>query len=128
MPVQGSDAALNSYYQTIVGPGSSADLGLLHVAGMTRLTWHVVLGPAVGILPPLCAPLIGYRTTPGNTGDLAFTQPPVPLLPALPPALTAGGYALFNLNTVATEVMAIRITNNDPAATIGVTVILSASA
>ena len=128
MPVQGSDAALNSFYQVVIGPGASSDLGLLHVAGMTRLTWHVILGPAVGILPPACAPLIGYRTNPNFIGDPAFTQAPTALLPALPPALTAGGYALFNLNTVATEVMAMRITNNDPAGTIGVTVVLSASA
>ena len=128
MPVQGSDAALNSFYQVVIGPGLSSDLGLLHVSGMTRLTWHVILGPAVGLLPPTCEPLIGYRTNTGLTGDFAFNQPPTALLPALPPAITAGGYALFNLNTVATEVMAMRITNNDPAGTIGVTVVLSASA
>jgi hypothetical protein len=129
MPVQGSDAALNSYYESSIESGASLDFGLLHVAGMTRLTYHVLSLTDPGVLPPLCVPLVGYRTRPTNTGDQAFSEPAGQGLKiVLPPAMTANGVALFTVNTVAAEVMAIRIYNTDPASAVGVTVILSASA
>jgi hypothetical protein len=46
----------------------------------------------------------------------------------LPPALVAGGLAMFNANTVAAEVMGCRIFNVDPAASITATIVFSASA
>jgi hypothetical protein len=129
MPVQGSDAALNQYYESSIGAGATLDFGLLHIAGMTRLTWHVLSTTNPGVLPPVCMPLVGYRTRPVNTGDQAFSEPAGQGLKIiLAPAATANGVALFTANTVAAEVMAIRIFNLDPASALLVTVILSASA
>jgi hypothetical protein len=129
MPVQGSDAALNQFWITSFDAGRVSVIGLLHVAGMTRLTWHIRSITNPGVLPLICEPLVGYRTRTSSIGDGAFTEPAgTGMKRILPPALVAGGLAMFNANTVAAEVMGCRIFNVDPAASITATIVFSASA
>ena len=125
--ITGADSGVNSVIELIVPAGESLNLPVLHIYGMSRLSWVARLLAPNASVPVTIVPQVGFRAKGQEPGDNNWQQNQ--LVPVPSPAITNGqGVAAITYNTVVAEVMSGAISNLDGPAPVAVQIILSASA